>query len=73
VPPAGELRREVPLAEEKQRQRVWAAVCFSGGPRPFIGPQREGEAVVQRSGNKVARWWSGRSVGVRSGAGDEIH
>jgi hypothetical protein len=24
-------------------------VFFSGGPRPFIGPQREGKVVVQRS------------------------
>jgi hypothetical protein len=26
---------------------------------------------VRRPGDKAARWWSGRSVGVRSGAGDE--
>jgi hypothetical protein len=50
---------------------VWDAVCFSGGPLPFIGPRREGEAVVQRPGDKATQWWSGRSVGARSSAGDE--
>jgi hypothetical protein len=33
---------------EAKGEGVWGAVCFSGGPRPFIGPRREGEAVVQR-------------------------
>jgi hypothetical protein len=27
--------------------------------------------VVRQLGDKVARWWSGRSVGAHSGAGDE--
>jgi hypothetical protein len=30
---------------------VWGAVCFNGGPQPFIGPRRKG-----------SRWSSGRLV-----------
>jgi hypothetical protein len=70
--PGGEDRSRATFSRrEAKGEGVWGAVCFSRGPLPFIGPRREGEAVVQRPGDKAARWWSGRSVGARSSAGDE--
>jgi hypothetical protein len=46
-PGSGASSRVTFRRREAKGEGVWGAVCFSRGPRPFIGSQREGEAVVQ--------------------------